>query len=261
MKAAPAGETAAPEPFVVVIPARMASVRLPGKPLLPLAGKPLIAHVIERALESAAREVVVATEDPRILAVAQECGVAGCLTAADLPSGTDRVAAVAEHYRWSDQTCIVNLQGDEPLTPGSLLDRLAALLQGTPDAHMATLAVPLRRLEDWQDPNQVKLVTDLRGRALYFSRAPIPWDRDAERSGQVADLSAARRHLGLYAYRAGFLRRFCAHPPTLLERQERLEQLRALALGAWIQVGDVEEDIPPGVDTPEDLQRMEERWR
>ncbi len=245
-------------PFIVVIPARMASSRLPGKPLIAIAGRPLIAHVIERARESAADRVIVASEDQRVLQIARDCGVEACWTEADLPSGTDRIAAVAQAQGWPDATCVVNLQGDEPLTPGAVLDDLARLLERHPDADMATFGVPIRTAADLQDPNQVKLITDAAGRALYFSRAPIPWDREAHRNGRAPDLSQARRHLGLYAYRAGFLRRLTTQPPAALERLEQLEQLRALALGAWIQVGILDQAIPPGIDTPEDVDRLEQ---
>jgi 3-deoxy-manno-octulosonate cytidylyltransferase (CMP-KDO synthetase) len=245
------------ETFIVVIPARMASLRLPGKPLIAIAGRPLIAHVIARAKESGAERVIVASDDLRVLDVARQSGAEARWTDAALPSGTDRIAAVASEEGWPDDTCVVNLQGDEPLTPGSLLDELAALLRRHPGADMATLGVPMRSEEDLNDPNQVKLVTDADGRALYFSRAPIPWDREARRAGRPCDLSLARRHLGLYAYRAGFLRRLTAEPPSALERMEQLEQLRALAIGAWIQVGIVDAAVPPGVDTPEDVDRLE----
>jgi len=245
------------EPFIVVIPARMGSSRLPGKPLIAIAGRPLIAHVIARARESAAERVIVASEDQRILDVALQCGAEARWTDAGLPSGTDRIAAVAREEGWTDDTCVVNLQGDEPLIPGSLLSDLAALLQDYPGANMATLGVPVRSESDLNDPNQVKLVTDAGGRALYFSRAPIPWDHEARRAGQPPDLSLARRHLGLYAYRAGFLRRLTVEPPAALERMEQLEQLRALAIGAWIQVGIVDMVVPQGVDTPEDVDRLE----
>lgn len=243
--------------FTVVIPARMASSRLPGKPLAAVAGRPLIAHVIARAKESRATRVIVAADDERILDVARQCGVEACATDPDLPSGTDRIAAVAASEGWGDESIVVNLQGDEPLTPGALLGDLAELLAATPGADMATFGVPVRRPEDLVDPNQVKLVTDASGRALYFSRAPIPWDREAHREGRAPALDQATRHLGLYAYRAGFLRRMSAEPPAALEQVEQLEQLRALAMGAWIQVGRRREAHPPGVDTPEDLDRVD----
>lgn len=245
------------QPFIVVIPARMTSSRLPGKPLIAIAGRPLIAHVIARARESAAERVIVASEDERVLEVALQSGAEARLTDADLPSGTDRIAVVAREEGWSDDTCVVNLQGDEPLTPGRLLSDLANILRNYPGADMATLGVPIRSEGDLNDPNQVKLVTDAGGRALYFSRAPIPWDRDARRAGSASDLTLAQRHLGLYAYRAGFLRRLTAEPPAALERIEQLEQLRALAIGAWIQVGIVDIAVPQGVDTPEDVDRLE----
>lgn len=243
--------------FVVVIPARMGSSRLPGKPLVAIAGRPLIAHVIARARESAAQRVIVASDDDRVLEAARQAGAEARWTPSELPSGTDRIAAVAAEEGWPDRLCVVNLQGDEPLTPGSLLDQLADLLRRHPAADMATLGVPIRRVADLNDPNQVKLVTDASGRALYFSRAPIPWDREAYRLGHAPDLSLARRHLGLYAYRAGFLHRLTAEPPAGLERLEQLEQLRALAIGAWIQVGIVDSAVPAGVDTPEDVDRLE----
>jgi 3-deoxy-manno-octulosonate cytidylyltransferase (CMP-KDO synthetase) len=243
--------------FVVVIPARMGSSRLPGKPLIAVAGRPLIAHVVARARESAARRVIVASDDERVLEAARQAGAEARWTPADLASGTDRIAAVAAEEGWPDATCVVNLQGDEPLTPGSLLDEVAGVLLRHQTADMATLGVPLRRAEELNDPNLVKFVTDAAGRALYFSRAPIPWDREAHRLGRAPDLSIARRHLGLYAYRAGFLRRLTAEPPAPLERLEQLEQLRALAIGAWIQVGIVDSRVPPGVDTPEDVERLE----
>jgi len=243
--------------FIVVIPARMASSRLPEKPLAAVAGRPLIAHVISRARESAAARVIVAADDPRILDVARQCGVEGFLTDSDLPSGTDRIAAVAAAEGWGDETIVVNLQGDEPLVPGHLLNDLAGLLRASPEADMATFGVPVTSADDLADPNQVKLVTDHRGRALYFSRAPIPWDREAQREGREPSLDQATRHLGLYAYRAGFLRRMSAEPPAPLEQLEQLEQLRALAMGAWIQVGRLAGAHPAGVDTPEDLDRVD----
>ncbi|WP_018869573.1 3-deoxy-manno-octulosonate cytidylyltransferase [Thioalkalivibrio sp. ALgr3] len=245
------------EPFVVVIPARLASSRLPEKPLVPVAGRPLIAHVVARARESRASRVIVAADDERVLAAAREAGAEAVLTAAELPSGTDRIAAVAATEGWGDESLVVNLQGDEPLTPGGLLDELAALLAESPEAGMATFGVPLGSAADLHDPNQVKLVTDDHGRALYFSRAPIPFDREAARAGREPDTSAAVRHLGLYAYRAGFLRRMSATPPARLERLEQLEQLRALAMGAHIRVGLRAEAHPPGVDTPSDVERVE----
>lgn len=245
------------DPFVVVIPARLASSRLPDKPLVPIAGRPLIAHVVERARESRASRVIVAADDERVLRVARDAGAEAVFTDADLPSGTDRIAAVAAAEGWGDESLVVNLQGDEPLTPGDLLDDLAALLAESPEAEMATLGVPLTSPADLHDPNQVKLVTDDRGRALYFSRAPIPFDREAERAGRAPDASAAVRHLGLYAYRAGFLRRMSATAPSRLEQLEQLEQLRALAMGAYIRVGLRGEAHPPGVDTPADVQRVE----
>jgi len=243
--------------YVVVIPARMASTRLPGKPLIPIAGRPLIAHVIARAQESQAVRVIVASDTEAILDVARRCGAEAYWTPETLASGTDRIAYLAEMQGWDENLCVVNLQGDEPLTPGPVLDTLAALLLEHPAADMATLGVPIQSITEWRNPNVVKLVTDAVGRALYFSRAPIPWDRDALAANDAPDLSLARRHLGLYAYRAGFLRRLAEQPPDPLEQLERLEQLRALGLGAWIQVGELKNVLPAGVDTPEDVERVE----
>ena len=248
--------TSVPE-YLLAIPVRLASTRLPNKPLLPVAGKPLLWHVLERAAESQATRVIVAGDDQRILEIAQKFGVEAYWTPSDLPSGTDRIAYIAREQDWPPDLCVVNLQGDEPLTPGSLLDQLATALHQHPRADMATLATRIHQVEDWYDPNQVKVVADEQGRALYFSRAPIPWEREALRHAQAPCLDLAYRHLGLYAYRAGFLRHIAAQPPVALEVAEQLEQLRALAHGAWIQMVLLDRPIPPGVDTPEDLERLE----
>jgi 3-deoxy-manno-octulosonate cytidylyltransferase (CMP-KDO synthetase) len=247
--------------FHVVIPARYASTRLPGKPLLDIGGRPMIQHVVERACASGADEVLVATDDARIVAAVTDPRRAGAsiavMTDPDLPSGTDRVAVVAAARGWNDATMVVNVQGDEPFLPPALIDQAARLLEADPAAGIATLATPLRSLEEFLDPNVVKVVTTEDGAALYFSRAPIPWTRDAAPSGLASqrEYSGALRHVGLYAYRVGTLRRITSLPPSKLEMREKLEQLRALENGVRIVVGRCVEPPPPGVDTPSDLER------
>ncbi|GAB3041621.1 3-deoxy-manno-octulosonate cytidylyltransferase [Oleiagrimonas citrea] len=249
-------------PFIVAIPARYASMRLPGKPLRRLGDRPLIAHVAARALDAGAREVVVATDDERIAAALETMPVTVCMTDADLASGSDRIAACAEQRGWDDDDIVVNLQGDEPFAPVGGLRAVVDALAGS-DAPMATLAVELDDVEALLDPNCVKLVRAADGRALYFSRAPIPWPRDAFASHREC-LPAGipfLRHIGLYAYRAGFLRRFARLSPTPLERAESLEQLRALEHGHAIQVALTPEPFPPGIDTEDDLRRAERHLR
>ena len=216
--------------FRIVIPARYASSRLPGKPLLALAGKPLLQWVHERALGCGAIEVLVATDDARIAEVARGFGAQVVLTAAHHETGTDRIAEVARLAGWSNDAVVVNLQGDEPLMPAQLVRQVAALLARHESADIATLAAQLDSDTALLDPNVVKVVTTPQGRALYFSRAPIPWDRDSATQGLSSQVSVAgaRRHIGLYAYRVSALQRLAALPPTPLERLERLEQLRAL---------------------------------
>jgi 3-deoxy-manno-octulosonate cytidylyltransferase (CMP-KDO synthetase) len=254
-----------PIDFVVAIPARFGSTRLPGKPLLPIAGEPMIAHVVRRALEAGARQVVVATDDSRIADAVAGLGIEVCMTAASHASGTDRLAEAAERLGWSGATIVVNLQGDEPRAPPAAIRALAAALADG-DAPIATLAVPLDGAGPLFDPNCVKLVRDGRGRALYFSRAPIPWPRDAfaaDRSRLPAVAGEGEgegegwlRHIGMYAYRAEALRRFAALPPGRLERIEALEQLRALEAGWPIAVALSPVAIPAGVDTADDLERV-----
>jgi 3-deoxy-manno-octulosonate cytidylyltransferase (CMP-KDO synthetase) len=237
--------------FRVVVPARYASSRLPGKPLLPLAGKPMIQWVVERAQRSHAQQVVVATDDERIAQVAR--GFAEVqLTSVNHPSATDRIAEVAALRHWRDDEVVVNLQGDEPLMPPSLIDQVAQLLSEHPSTDITTLAVPLHSASELHDPNVVKVVTDLSQRALYFSRAPIPYERDG--SGAF---DYARRHLGLYAYRVAALKRLAATPPSALEELEKLEQLRALEHGMEIRVAQAL--IAPGADvnTSADIPRVE----
>jgi 3-deoxy-manno-octulosonate cytidylyltransferase (CMP-KDO synthetase) len=247
-------------PFVVVIPARYASTRLPGKPLLKIGGQSMIRRVALRAMEAGAAQVVVAVDDERIAAELRGCGdVLVCMTRADHASGSDRIAESAGKYGWPDDTVVVNLQGDEPFAPAAGIRAVAAALADG-DAPMATLAVPITHLEELFDPNAVKLVRDRQGHALYFSRAPLPWARDAfaeDRDSMPADVPFLR-HIGIYAYRAGFLRRFAALPRTPLERIESLEQLRALEHGFAIAVQLSPEPFPPGIDTPADLARAEQ---
>lgn len=244
--------------FRIVIPARHASSRLPGKPLLQVGGKPLLQWVHERALTAGADEVLVATDDTRIEDAARAFGAQVVMTAATHESGTDRIAEVAARAGWADEVLVVNLQGDEPLMPPRLLRQVATLLSDDPAADIATLAAPVAGLEAFLDPNVVKVVCDAEGRALYFSRAPIPWNRDAASQGLGSQTrhDLGRRHIGLYAYRVGALRRLAALSPAPLERLEKLEQLRALENGLRIVVADALELPGPDVNTPEDLARV-----
>lgn len=242
-------------PYHVVIPARHASSRLPGKPLLDLAGRPMIWHVCQRAQESGASRVVVATDDKRIAAAVCDFEGEVCMTGTEHQSGTDRIAEVARIMGWADDELVVNLQGDEPLMPAALLDRVAMTLQEHPEAAMATLGVPLAPDEVF-DSNAVKLVTDRNGMALYFSRAPIPWKRGIFEEGKAVS-EGMYRHLGIYAYRVGFLRRFVNWAPAPIEQQESLEQLRALWEGERIAVGVVEQAPPAGIDTEADYRRVQ----
>lgn len=239
--------------FRVVIPARYGSSRFPGKPLVEVAGRPMLQHVWERAGESGATEVVIATDDERIAVAATAFGADVCMTAADHASGTDRIAEVVAERGWSDDAIVVNLQGDEPLMPPAVLAHAAADLAAWPSASVATLAVPDDDPAAAADPNVVKVVVDIDGFALYFSRAPIPFRRDRGDAAQPP----YRRHLGLYAYRCGFLAKYGRLAPADLERSEQLEQLRVLAHGYRIHVADIEGLPPAGVDSPEDLARVE----
>jgi 3-deoxy-manno-octulosonate cytidylyltransferase (CMP-KDO synthetase) len=244
--------------FRVVIPARFASTRLPGKALLAIGGKPMVQWVHERARTSRASEVLIATDDARIAEAGRAFSAVVEMTAASHQSGTDRIAEVARSKRWRADDVIVNVQGDEPLMPPALIDQVAELLLTNSAAGMATLASPLARLEDLLDPNVVKVVADAAGRALYFSRAPIPWNRDSAPSGLASQRSfaGARRHIGIYAYRVSALLRLAALAPTPLESTEKLEQLRALENGIEIRVADAVELPGADVNTPEDLERV-----
>ncbi|MFP1943775.1 3-deoxy-manno-octulosonate cytidylyltransferase [Lonsdalea quercina] len=241
--------------FTVIIPARFASSRLPGKPLADINGKPMVIHVMERAQESGAERVIVATDHPDVEQVVRQAGGEVCLTRPEHNSGTERLAEVIERYRLPDDEIIVNIQGDEPMIPPVIVRQVAENLAGS-RAGMATLAVPIVGSEDVFNPNAVKVVRDAEGYALYFSRAPIPWDRErfAQSKDNVGDHFL--RHIGIYAYRAGFVRRYVSWAPSQLEKIELLEQLRVLWYGEKIHV-DVAKAIPSvGVDTPEDLERV-----
>jgi len=244
--------------FRVVIPARYASTRLPGKALLPIAGKPMLQWVYERACASGAREVLVATDDERIVRAARAFGAEVVLTATDHRSGSDRIAEVVRTRRWPDAEVVVNVQGDEPLIPAPLISQVAQLLAAHAEAAIATLATPIGSVAELLDPNVVKLVTDVRGRALYFSRAPIPWNRDGAAAGLASqsDHRGARRHCGIYAYRVAALLRLSALGSGALEEHEKLEQLRALEHGLVICVADAVQPPGPDVNTVADLERV-----
>ena len=236
--------------FIAVIPARYASSRLPGKPLAEIAGKPMVEWVYRQTVQSGAREVIVATDDERIAAVCRKFGAPVELTSSAHASGTDRIAELAQRFAWDDQQIVVNVQGDEPLISPLSIAQTARLLAWHPEAAIATLIAPLGHDADFTDPNYVRVVTDKNGFALYFSRAPIPWPREGGVPG------TARRHIGLYAYRAGSLKTISATPPCALEEIEKLEQLRALWLGLKIIVAEAAEPPSPHVDTEADLQKI-----
>ena len=241
--------------FIAIIPARYASTRLPGKPLADIHGKPMVVHVMERARESGAARVIVATDHPDVARAVEAAGGEVCMTREDHESGTERLAEVIEHYGFADDQIIVNVQGDEPLVPPVIVRQVADNLAAS-SAGMATLAAPIETAEEAFNPNAVKVVMDAEGYALYFSRATIPWDRErfARSKREIGD--NLLRHLGIYAYRAGFVRRYVSWAPSPLEKIELLEQLRVLWYGEKIHVA-VAKAIPSvGVDTAEDLQRV-----
>ena len=245
--------------FTVAIPARFASTRLPGKPLRLLAGEPLILHVARRALEAGADAVWIATDDQRIADALDGSGVRVAMTSPEHASGSDRLAECARIAGWSDDTVVVNLQGDEPFAPAEGIRAVARTLLES-QADMATLATPIADAGTLFDPNVVKVVRRSDGDALYFSRAPLPWAREAfarDREALPMGENVWLRHIGIYACRAGFLQQFTALPPGRLERVESLEQLRVLEAGHRLAVGLAPAAFPPGVDTPEDLERAE----
>ena len=253
--------------FRVAIPARYASTRLPGKPLLDIVGKPMIWHVYQRAIESGATQVIIATDDTRISDVAQNFGATVCMTASTHRSGTERIVEVIEKYQISDNSIIVNVQGDEPLLPPDLIRQTAESLINQSTADMATLCQPISNLEILFNPNVVKVILDKQGFALYFSRAPIPWHRDkfapfdTIKKVEQSALSILKsynfaRHIGIYAYRAGYLKQYKQFPPCSLEYVESLEQLRVLFNGGKIFVSKTTMPLPISVDTFEDLEKV-----
>lgn len=242
-------------PYTVIIPARYASSRLPGKPLLDIHGKPMIQHVWERACLSAAGRVVIATEDERVAAACQQFGAQVCMTSAEHESGTDRLQEVVASLGLGDDEIVVNVQGDEPLLPAPAIEQVAANLADHREAGIATLKEAIRDTDTVFNPNAVKVVCDNRGFALYFSRAPIPFCRDNWLSGK-GDMPTGTeywRHIGIYAYRVGFLHQFVSWPSSELETCERLEQLRAMENGVRIHVAESAVEVPGGVDTQQDL--------
>lgn len=231
--------------FSVVIPARYASTRLPGKPLLDIAGKPMLQHTWERALLSGASRVVIATDDARILEAANAFGAEVLMTSASHQSGSDRICEVVDALGLDDSECVINVQADEPLIPPEAIDQVAESLRLNADYGLATLCESIEDEREYSEPSSVKVVMDKVGRALYFSRAPIP--------ASVSLPTECYRHIGIYAYRVGVLRKFVTWPVAAIEAIERLEQLRALYNGVAIHVSIASTRIPPGVDTPEDL--------
>lgn len=238
--------------FVVVIPARFAATRLPGKPLLDIAGKPMLQHVYERALESDATAVYIATDDERIREAALRFTQNICMTLTTHQSGTDRIQEVAAQLGLAEDAVIVNVQGDEPLIPPAAINQVAKNLLANPEAGIASLYEEIDSSIEFQNPNAVKVVTDLFGNALYFSRSPIPWCNPAS----LAPVELGKRHIGIYAYRVATLNLFVTWPQVPLEIAERLEQLRAISQGIRIHMDKACEKIPAGVDTPEDLEAV-----
>lgn len=242
--------------FKIVIPARYDSSRLPGKPLVDIAGKPMIQHVYERACESDADSIIIATDDERIQSAAQNFGAEVCMTRSDHPSGTDRIAEVAAHHGFDNDDIIVNVQGDEPCLPASLINQVAQDLNHHPAADIATLYREIEDATDVFDANAVKVVIDVQGYALYFSRAPIPWLRNHFSNSEAQSLPSSiphYRHIGLYGYRCHFLKSYSDLPPCDIEKHESLEQLRALFYGKRIHLTRAEIDPGHGIDTQEQL--------
>ncbi len=247
--------------FNVVIPARYASQRLPGKPLRRLAGRPMLQYVHEIAVESGAEQVLIATDDERISRSAQSFGASVCMTSTEHASGSDRVAEAARLQGWSDEIIVVNLQGDEPMMPAVDVRQVAENLQRHRQACVATLCVPINSLEEFNDPNLVKVVRDRNNFALYFSRAAIPVRRDGLYANKAGQSVLGYRHIGLYAYRLGYLQSYTQMPPCPLEAQERLEQLRVLWHGDRIHVAQALQRPGPGVDTAQDMYVVERLLR
>lgn len=242
--------------YHIVIPARLASQRLPNKPLLEINGRTLIEHVYRRACSANAESVVIATDSPEVCELAGGFGATALMTSADHPSGSDRIAECISILGWAPDTLVVNLQGDEPLMPANCLDQVAELLQNTPSADVASLYLPISNDSELADSNVVKVVTAQSGQALYFSRAMIPFPRGLAPEQVMVDKSPWKRHVGLYAYRASALLEFTQTPPGVLETLEKLEQLRFLENGSSIVMGLAADFIPAGVDSPADLERV-----
>ncbi|MCK4843217.1 MAG: 3-deoxy-manno-octulosonate cytidylyltransferase [Methylococcales bacterium] len=245
--------------FKVVIPARYGSTRLPGKPLLKIAGQAMIAHVCQRALEADAEEVVVATDDQRIYDSVTALGLNAVMTDANHQSGTERINEVAEKSGWDEDTIVVNLQGDEPLIPPAYIKDVATALASQNQAGIATLAAEILSEQEVFNPNAVKVVLNHAGYALYFSRAAIPWDRNSfsATGGEISGAMPYLRHIGMYAYTVKFLKNYCSWQPSVLETVESLEQLRILWYGEQVLVKTVSKAPEAGVDTQADLERVE----
>ena len=242
--------------FHVIIPARFGASRLPGKPLLAIGDRPLIQWVWQCALQSGAQSVIVATDDVRIFEAAAGFGADVQMTSPEHASGTDRIAEVVRAKRWAPDDVVVNLQGDEPMMPAAVVREVAQALSARPQIDIATAVTPIRSLAEFLDPSCVKALRAREGEALYFSRAPVPWPRDAAADGRPTGFAGAWRHIGIYAYRVRSLLQFASWPPTPLEQTEKLEQLRALEHGMRIHLVELSEPPPAGVDTPEDLERV-----
>jgi 3-deoxy-manno-octulosonate cytidylyltransferase (CMP-KDO synthetase) len=242
--------------FHVIIPARFGSTRLPGKPLLHIGGRPLIQWVWQSAVASGAASVLVATDDERIRAAAAKFGADCMMTSADHASGTDRIAEAVRSRRLPADAIVVNLQGDEPAMPAAVISDVAQALHEVAGSDIGTAVAPIESLQEFLDPNCVKALRARDGRALYFSRAPVPWPRDHISAERPASYAGAWRHIGIYAYRVRSLLQFAAWPPTPLETTERLEQLRALEHGMHIHLVALAEAPPAGIDTPADLERV-----
>ena len=242
--------------FHVIIPARYAASRLPGKPLLELGGRPLLQWVWQCARAGGAQSVTIATDDARIAAAARAFGADCVMTSPQHNSGTDRIAEVVRAARLAADDIVVNLQGDEPMMPAAVISDVAAALRARPEVDMASAVAPIASLEEFLDPACVKALRAQNGDALYFSRAPVPWPRDNVAAGRPLGFAGAWRHIGIYAYRVRSLLQFSAWPPTPLEQTEKLEQLRALEHGMRIHLVTLTEAPPAGVDTPEDLERV-----
>jgi 3-deoxy-manno-octulosonate cytidylyltransferase (CMP-KDO synthetase) len=241
--------------FHVIIPARFSASRLPGKPLLAIGDRPLIQWVWQCARASGAASVIIATDDVRIFDSARSFGAECLMTSPQHASGTDRIAEVVRERGFAADEIVVNLQGDEPMMPAAAINEVAEALIARPRIDIATAVAPIRSLAEFLDPSCVKALRDCQGQALYFSRAPVPWPRDALSAGQPTQYAGAWRHIGIYAYRVRSLLQFAAWTPTPLEETEKLEQLRALEHGMRIHLVALSEAPPAGVDTPEDLER------